>query len=524
MPGSNSLVVAALSAVATATILQVISEGTQAPTSIPTREVKQQLGPWSSSPYGIFRFGSPKLPLGPVITARLADKFCGVNEVHLARLPHGETGTASWSVLLSTIHPSPLSKETLLKLQTNQETAKTRWAGRTPLAPCSTNDSQLCIKISRATLITLFAITNARLLFSYPSAAGYRSAYPSYCGQWSISWPIGKACIVHLAPHDSHSAESDVYPPSFPARIDKSVEMLAGIISDGERKLAFPGRAKGKGPWILKEKPKGFGAAHGSRHLYNMQGGKVYAVDLLAMIIKPDLANENENEDEDEDEDEELQKSTLLKLDIPCLASDSNTVAILFVPNHEARLLATAIDSLPWSSLSWSLHRGLRDILLAYGTPIMNRHRSDFAKLLKSEVVRNEAALVKRGWALDFVHGPMADMAESAILSGGGNSGDVVRIVVAIIEVLIERLGFDEVVDRDKTDFWRRAKRRRKIEVEIEVDKGEFNRPGFDNDRGELSRGQVDMIAALTKFFVLEWSLDLDYQLYHNLPVDLFLA
>ncbi|MCJ1271208.1 hypothetical protein MMC22_011108 [Lobaria immixta] len=501
MPSSNPLIVAAISAVVTATaVLQLVKEEPKSPTEIPTRDIKRLLGPWSPSPYsGILRFGIHELPSGPVITARLADKFCGINEVHLARLPHGEVGTTCWSILLSTIHPSPLSKDTpgvYTNKETANQTAKTRWANIS-LAPLTIHDSQLCIKISRATLMTLFALTNARPSYSYSSAAGYRSAYASYCGQWSISWPNGKPCIVRLAQHDSHSTETDVYPPSFPARIDKCVEMLAGIVSDGAWKVAFPGRAKEKGPWILKEKLKGFGTAHGSRHLYNMQGGKVFEVDLLAMI-KYDL-------------DEDLQKN-MLKLTIPCLASDSE-VAILFVPDQEAQLLAKAIDCLPWSSLSWSLHRGFRDVLLAFGTPIMNRHRGELAMLLKTRFRENEAALVKRGWAPEFVQGPMADMLESALLSGRGNSGDLVRIVVAVIEVLVERNRSGEAVDSDQTAFWRRAKR--------EVDEEE-SVPSFEGK--QLGHLEVDMAVALTKFFVLEWSQELDYQSYHDLPIDLFLA
>jgi hypothetical protein len=56
-------------------------------------------------------------------------------------------------------------------------------------------DGKLCVKILRATLMTLFAMTNARYVFSYSSVAGYHSSYPSYVGQWGIYWPNGKPCI-----------------------------------------------------------------------------------------------------------------------------------------------------------------------------------------------------------------------------------------------------------------------------------------------------------------------------------------
>lgn len=90
-----------------------------------------------------------------------------------------------------------------------------------------------------------------------------------------------------------HSAATDVYPPSFPARIDKCVEIIAGIISDRTWKVALPGRAKHAGPWLWQERLKGFGGAQGARHLYNMQGGKVFEVDLLALV--PWASNKHEN-------------------------------------------------------------------------------------------------------------------------------------------------------------------------------------------------------------------------------------
>ena len=316
-----------------------------------------------------------------------------------------------------------------------------------------------------------------------------------------------------------------MYPPSLGVRVDRCVEMLAGIVSaapaaaDGDDgggsggwKLAFPGRARGRGGeggWALREKVRGFGGGHGSRHLFNMMGGKVFEVDMLMMV-------KTTKEDEDR-----LRKKepNLLKLEIPCLAADSD-VAVLFVPEHEMGLLAKAIDHLPWSNLSWSLHRGMRDVLLAYGTPVMDRYRGEMSKLLRNALKKNETALVEKGWDAEFVHGPMADMAASAVLAGRGNSGDVVRVVVAIVEVLFEGSGFEEDVDRDRTAFWRGSAGRR--EGNAEAGGVEGVKPGLTD--GQLDLGDMDMVVALTKFFVLEWSQELDYQLYHDLPVELLLA
>lgn len=117
---------------------------------------------------------------------------------------------------------------------------------------------------------------------------------------------------------------------------------------------------------MLQERPKGFGGAHGSRHLFNMQGGKVFEVDLLVLL--PYKA---------EDQDHPV------KLEVPCLGEESDQ-ALIYVPKDVAKLLARSLDCSPWSSLSWSLHRGLRDILLAYGKTTMNQYRVQVASFVCS--------------------------------------------------------------------------------------------------------------------------------------------
>lgn len=90
---------------------------------------------------------------------------------------------------------------------------------------------------------------------------------------------------------------------------------------------------------------------------------------------------------------------------------------------------------------------GLRDVLLECWKPVMERYRV-VAGLLRMEVQENEDVMVKKGWAAEFVCRPMGDMAESAMLVGPGNCGDVVRVVVAVIEVMVEGSGYWESVDR----------------------------------------------------------------------------
>lgn len=89
----------------------------------------------------------------------------------------------------------------------------------------------------------------------------------------------------------------------------------------------------------------------------------------------------------------------------------------------------------------------------------------------------------------------MEDMASSAVLAGRGNSGDAVRVVTDIAVILWN--GDSSALD--ETHFWRQL-------------------------IPELSSPTLSTMAviALTKCFVLEWSLDLDYQLYHDFPLELY--
>lgn len=106
---------------------------------------------------------------------------------------------------------------------------KSNWdfLAQRPLVRHQSNNA--CVTISRTTLITTMCITNVRKVFT--DVAGFPAGYGSYSGQWYLTWPIGQEATVKFAPHDSHSAATDVYPPSFVQRVDRCVEMLAGIVA-----------------------------------------------------------------------------------------------------------------------------------------------------------------------------------------------------------------------------------------------------------------------------------------------------
>ena len=471
-----------------------------------TSRTAEYLGAWKKrQPKKAFGPLAQPTPVGPVIHAKLVDGFCGINVIGVSRLPLDKPGKASWTALLAIFHeqaPSlvlnPNTKVLTSGIRNNFDTQYNReghsdhssdvgagscspqklsWT-TLQARPLTRHNSTTSIAISRATLITILVLCNSRATFSYSDASGHRASYASYCGVFYVEWPLGAPATVHFHPHDSHAISTDVYPLTLPVRVDKCVQIMAGVITsaDGQSfQCAFPGR-KPPGKWTLEYQRKGFPGAHGSRHLWNLMGGKVHEVDLLYARWL----------------DEEAPPDAL-KLRLP---STENTPLTLVVPKTEQSVLEHALDCLPWSSLSWSIHRGLRDILVAYAKPTMDKYRQSLASRLRDFIEEQPHQLEANGWSAGFVRGGMAELASNSVLAGRGNSGDAVRVVTDAAFLLLSK----DTTELDEVDFWR-------------------------TDRHDPSKEEAQLssnaIIALTKCFVLEWSIEFDYQMYHELPPEL---
>ena len=460
------------------------------------------LSSWWRRQVGFFKSLAKSARSGPVISASLINGLCGQKTVCLSRLPLGHlTGQAAWRTLPAVIHPmfrtsacqsmpsgipstdhasewDPISAVSAWDFHAMPTES---WIGMT-LHLMLKHNPMACTTVTRAALMTLFCVTNARPVFHYRDASGLRAAYASYCGQWRVEWPIGRPARVHFCAHDSHAISQDLYPTTFEQRVDKCLQMLAGVIAfhtSNALEVAFPGR-KEPGSWVLEYTVKGFTVAHGGRHFYNMIGGNVHEVDYL--LMKPTEL--------------EMQSPKDIVLYLPNKASSDRDVT-LYVPEREAAVLNEALDKLPWTFLSWSVHRGMRDILVAFAKERMDRYRGHLAYTLRVAVAERPEVLDARGWNPHFVRNNMADVAASAVQARQGNSGDAVRVVTEIATVLCG----DNLSGLDVTQFWRWAT----ADIGCPV----------------LS---PPVVVALVKRFVLEWSKDLDYQMYHDWPTEVWLG
>lgn len=222
------------------------------------------------------------------LTPNMIQGFCSHNQLLISRLPAHAATESSYSRLLHLFHEphasvyvcNGLLKREKASWETVLDTVQLLSIGG------KRGTSIPGVPISRTTLINLLLLTNVRIIQEFSSSAGYRAALGSWCGQWYIQWEMGQQhALGSLRAHDSHSPATDVYAPVLSARVDACVRMMAGVVqhsSGGPSKfaMAFPGRVPA-GEYSLEYQEKGFALSHGARHIYNMNGGKVYETDFL---------------------------------------------------------------------------------------------------------------------------------------------------------------------------------------------------------------------------------------------------
>ncbi|KAH0538933.1 hypothetical protein FGG08_004524 [Glutinoglossum americanum] len=359
------------------------------------------------------------------------------------------------------------------------------------MRPLTYHQSVACVKISRQTLITFILLSQARQIYRYSSAAGLRLAYAGYNGSYQIEWPLGGRPVMTFAPHQGISREKDNYPEVFARRPRKCIEMGLGVISftdsdaNDKTKIAFAGR-KPPGRWVLERLQNRFSAQRTAADQYNEMGGQAHEVDYL---FRRRL------------EKDDPEPPHALKLSVPSLEDDEES--ILYLAQEEVVLVASCLDHLPWSPLAWSIHRGMKDVLVAYGKQTMKAYRNDLAEFLRQAVKGKEQVLADQGWPRKFAEDYMASQAASAILGDEECSGDVCRIVSAVALLEWDK---DEA-SLDQTTFWRSN-----VHVLIE------------DDETQTRKLTPDMVIALVKLFFVQWSHEFNYGMCFDIPYELTLS
>lgn len=470
------------------------------------------LGLWgerNSTSRSLFPFKKPA-PRGPKIEGGYSDGLCSLRIVHVSRKPLGTIGTASWTSLLATLNPNPQLQPVYPRNVTekrgnalvldmegviSEAPLELPWDYRLDTQELVTHRDRACTKITRTAFVTCLVLVNAYQIYKYSGAAGLRVAYAGYTGTWQVHWPLGGPAELEYLPLDSHNKPQETYPPSSSRRVNKCLLMLLGIIETSAlEKLAFP-EPQAEGVAILKLHQRGYPCHGQNTHLFNMMGGNCSDVDYL---LRRSVFG-----------DEAAKVEEMLELSVPNPKVDLDRKPIkswdkrkhsstVLVPPHEQAVLARALDCLPWSSLGWSVHRGMQSLLVAYGERIMKAYRPALARTLKDAIDSHPERLEAVGWSSKLVRDDMGYIAAASVMANGGDSGDTVRVVTAAAELLWD--GTAE--ELDETLFWRDQVRE---PLSDELPASTYLAPG--------------VVVALTKLFVLEWSNELDHRLYLDLPL-----
>ena len=406
-------------------------------------------------------------PTGPRIDGNYTKGLCGLRELHVRRKPQGVVGKASWTAILAILHPSAVPNPRLrVDEKTENAEALEISIAKLPEKPWKMrlkddeiklfkHRDKICSTITRTAFVTCLVLTNSYQLYKYSDASGLRAAYSGYSGTWQVHWPLGGLAEIEFFPLDSHDEGQEMHPLSFPRRVDKCILMLVGIIEcKSLSRLAFP-EPKEEGTSVLELLKGGF-IAHGKpTHLFNMMGGNPYEVDYIfrrtlppssaaAAAADPNMVSITVSTPE-----LDLNRKSVKS------SSESQKHSTVYIPRAEEEILATALDCLPWSSLGWSIYRGMQCLLRAYGERVMSRYRKAFARALKMVIEAYPESLEAAGWSPSIARGYMGDNSATSVMASGGDSGDSVRIVTAAAMVMVSQSGRDEAT-LDETKFWRR--------------------------------------------------------------------
>ncbi|KAL8738749.1 MAG: hypothetical protein Q9181_000504 [Wetmoreana brouardii] len=293
----------------------------------------------------------------------------------------------------------------------NISTTDTRWrysnslqSSRLEKAPLTYHKEVACITMSRTTLIVFVILSGARESYRRDGPAGLRLAFGGYNGTYQIEWPLGQRPTLLFRALEKYQGGKDIFPTYFSRRPSKCIEMLLSIVNGGRDnsnkavKVAFAGR-KRPGQWLLRFLPKGFNTQRAAPDVYNLLGGRAHEVDLLCRECLNDDA---------------VMCKDARKLQVPSLEDDKTT--ILYFGEREEMVIADCLDHLPWSPIPWSIHGGMKDVVVAYALPYLAAYQQPLARTLAEAVNIHSLALQHRGWNPEFIHESMAEKAASAIL------------------------------------------------------------------------------------------------------------
>ena len=484
---------------------------------------RQHLGVWANPKWHWTLMRPP--PQGPIIEADL-HACLGCDIIYLSGHPLPGMGIPSWATFLREFHAfdlrlscsidsGPVSKhsdrlEKGLAWNFNQsrnvrdeisnlvDSGKTHsseehWKKEIKNQTLVMYNGIASTMIDSTTLVVFILLSQMTMEYRHDGPMGVSITFVGYTGKLRIK--SGAETVVEYEQFRDVQKGHNPYPISFPRKPRDCVHMGLGIVDrNPEDKVAFDDRqpSDGRGYTITLQR-KGYHGQSYANDVYDLMGGHSRDVDFLA--FKP-IEGSHE----------------MRNLYEFCTEGGYS----FFLDQDMCMIIADCLDKLPWSVLGWSIHEGMRDILLGFASASLDLYRQELAVLFRMAAKTYADNLIAKEWKEGFVRTRMPDIVGAAF-DNRLKSGNVCRVIAALAEEIWEHglptttttTTMTAITAYQSTDaitkpthFWRE---------QLQHPLGSMARP--------MKKSlDPDAIVALTKAYFLKCSYEFDYRVYHKLP------
>lgn len=484
---------------------------------------RQHLGIWTNSKRHWALIRPP--PEGPVLEADL-HTCLGCETIYLSGYPLPGTGIPSWISLLRKFHASKLNNtrpihfgaisrhfgrlEKGLAWNVNESRnvrdeisnlvssgkshpSEEYWKKELKKQTLIMYNGIASTTIDPTTLIIFILLSQMAMEYRHDGPMGLSITFVGYTGKLRIK--SGMETIVEYEEFRDIQKGHNPYPISFPRKPRDCVHMALGIVDrNPEDKVAFDERQLSDGRrYTLTLQKKGYHAQDYANDVYDLMGGRSSDVDFLPF--------------EPADGHHARVTSGLHRF---VIKSEDNFRVEVHLDQHISAIIADCLDKLPWSVLGWSIHRGMKDVLLGFALPSLELYRRELAAVFRLAATTYADKLIEQEWKEGFVRTRVPDIVEAAF-DGRSKSGNVCRVIAALAEQIHEHGLPTTTVPQQAADpitkptnFWKNQL---------------INPPPNSSSVAPKKKSlDPDAVTALTKVFFLKCSHEFDYRVYHKLP------
>lgn len=478
---------------------------------------RQHLGIWANLKWHWTLMRPP--PQGPVIEADL-HTCLGCDTIYLSGHPLPGTGIPSWTTFLREFHASDLRvtrsiafgnfsnhpdrvekglawdfnynrnvRDEISHLVNSGKTHSSEeyWKKELKKQTLVMYNGIASTIIDSTTLIVFILLSQMTAEYRHDGPMGLSITFVGYTGKLRIK-SATETVVEYEAFRDVQKGQNP-YPISFCRKPRDCVHMGLGVVDrNPEDKIAFDDRKPGDGKsYVITLQRKGYHAQGYANDVYDLMGGRSIDVDFL--VYEPV-------------EDDQARMTAGL------YSFKAESGYSLYLDQHMYAILADCLDKLPWSVLGWSIHEGMKDVLLGFASASLDLYRQELAILFRMAATTYADNLIAKEWKEGFVRTRVPDIVGAAF-DDRLKSGNVCRVIAALAEEIWEHgLPTSTTAHQpadlitEPTKFW----------------KDQLKDPQHWFVKPVKKSLDPDGVVALTKAYFLKCSYDFDYRVYHKLP------